>query len=249
VVSLTEDWDDGNTINGDGWDNLCLFEAGFNWINTPLNNPESICVEICGDGKRYLSGTCDDGNEDSGDGWSSTCSVETGWTWSGGSSTSPDSWLEIWGDGAKYTINTQEWDDGNFILGDGWDNFCQVEDGWEWSNSVGSVSVCKVIPEQKISNEVVAAQAFAGAGAVASGVSGVTNLSSPTGLWQMINLIQLFMLTLLLNIYLPKKVIDVLNGNSYFSLSFKVPLISKTPMLLHHSHLLIFHPQNQFMAL
>jgi hypothetical protein len=75
----------------------------------------------------------------------------------------------------------------------------------------------------------VATQAFAGAGAVASGVSGATNLSTPTGLWQMMNLIQLFMLTLLLNIYLPKKVVDVLNGNSYFSLSFKVPLISEIP--------------------
>jgi cysteine-rich repeat protein len=242
VVSLTEDCDDGNMVNGDGWDDQWVVEAGFSWVNTPLNNPESVCSEVCGDGKRYLLGTWDDGNTDNGDGWSNTCSVEAGWVWSGGSSISPDFWHEIWGDGAKYTINLQEWDDGNSILGDGWDSNCLVENGWEWTNSVGSVSVCTVKPEQKTSEEVVATQAFVGAGAIASVVSGVTNLSSPTGLWQMMNLMQLFMLILLFDIYLPVKVIDVLNSNNYFSLSFEVPLIEKIPYVAPSLVYLDFSP-------
>jgi cysteine-rich repeat protein len=214
-------------VNGDGWDDQCTIEAGFSWINTPLNNPESVWTEICGDGKLYLPGNWDDGNTNSGDGWSSTWSVEAGWTWSGGSFTSPDTWQEICGDGSKYTINIQEWDDGNFIIGDGWDSNCLVENGWEWTNSIGSISVCIAKSEQKTSNEALTTQALVGATVVASVVSGVTNLSSPTGLWQMMNLVQLVMLIVLLNIYLPKKVIDVLNANSCLSFSFKVPFIEK----------------------
>jgi cysteine-rich repeat protein len=243
VISLTENWDDGNTVNGDGWDDQWILEAGFSWINTPLNNPESVWTEIWGDGKLYLPGNWDDGNTNSGDGWSSTCSVEVGWTWSGGSSTSPDIWQEIWGDGVKYTINLQEWDDGNSISGDGWDNNCLVENGWEWKNSIGSVSVCVAIPEQKILKEAVITQALVGVGVVASIISGVTRLSSPTGLWQMMNLIQLFTLIILLNIYLPNKVIDVLDANSYLSFSFKVPFIDKIPYFDSSLSYLDFSPQ------
>jgi hypothetical protein len=47
----------------------------------------------------------------------------------------------------------------------------------------------------------------------------------------MMNLVQLLMLIVLLSIYLPKKVLDVLNANSFLSFSFKIPFIEKIPHL------------------
>ena len=103
--SISTYWDDGNTINGDGWSSTCSIETGF-VCNGGSTTSIDIWKEICGDGKRYnsLSTFCDDGNNINGDGCSSLCATETGYSWSGGSSSTKDTWSEIWGDGIRITI-------------------------------------------------------------------------------------------------------------------------------------------------
>ena len=49
----------------------------------------SLCVENCGDGKRYVS-ECDDNNIINGDGCSSSCKIEDGYTCKGGSPAAAD---------------------------------------------------------------------------------------------------------------------------------------------------------------
>jgi hypothetical protein len=71
--------------------------------------------------------------------------------------------------------------------------------------------------------------AITGAGIAASVFSDLLNLSNPTGLWQMMNLMQLFLLILLFDIYLPSKVLNILNANKYFSLSFSAPFVDMIP--------------------
>ena len=75
----------------------------------------------------------DDGNNNSADGCSSVCSIEQGWTWSGGTATTKDVWVDICGDGKKYTIISSYCDDGNKVSGDGWSSTCVKETGWTWS--------------------------------------------------------------------------------------------------------------------
>jgi hypothetical protein len=56
--------------------------------------------------------------------------------------------------------------------------------------------------------------------AAASVASGMNFLSNPTGFWQMINMMQLFMLILLLDFYLPIKILDIFNSSSGFNIYF-----------------------------
>lgn len=54
-----------------------------------LDFASSLCIETCGDGKRYTL-ECDDGNNVDGDGCSSDCKIEVGSTCVGGSPNSRD---------------------------------------------------------------------------------------------------------------------------------------------------------------
>lgn len=53
------------------------------------------------------------------------------------------------------------------------------------------------------------------------------SLSSPNGLWQIMNMIQLFMLLVLLKTYLPIPIKHMINSGSYFSFYFSVPFVKK----------------------
>ena len=75
----------------------------------------------------------DDGNNADGDGWSSACSQEQGWTWTGGSATDSDTWTEKCGDGVRFNKDSNYWDDGNNVDGDGWSSLCSVESNWKCS--------------------------------------------------------------------------------------------------------------------
>lgn len=48
-----------------------------------------LCIELCGDGKRYVL-ECDDGNNIDGDGCSMSCQIEVGYICRGGSPSNPD---------------------------------------------------------------------------------------------------------------------------------------------------------------
>jgi hypothetical protein len=82
-----------------------------------------------------------------------------------------------------------------------------------------------------MTSEAISTQAVAGAGAAASILSGLTSLSNPTGLWQIINTMQLFMLILLLDIYLPIRIRNVYNASRGYALSFDISFIAKIPFL------------------
>jgi cysteine-rich repeat protein len=126
-----ETWDDGNTVSDDGWSDLWQLEPYFDWTNDFLINPATTWFETCGDGVRFSPSGWDDGNLVDGDGWSSSCSVELGYQWSGGSPTSPDTCLIVWGDGISATFDPTEWDDGNAISGDGCSSSWKTEPGYQ----------------------------------------------------------------------------------------------------------------------
>ena len=106
-------WDDGGKKTGDGWYISWDLETGRNWFWGNLISKD-ICLEIWGDGIMFNTNSTfwDDGNKISGDGCNSTCDIESGWTWSGGSQTSKDICLEIWGDCIRFNIKSMYWDDG-----------------------------------------------------------------------------------------------------------------------------------------
>jgi cysteine-rich repeat protein len=271
----SEGWDDGNTLNGDGWSNSCTVELGWTCLGGSPTTPDT-CTEIWGDGKRFnsVSTYWDDGNTNSNDGWSSICSVEAGWICSGGGSSMPDTCTEIWGDGKKFNSLSTYCDDGNANNNDGWSSLCEVELGWIWSGGDSSTSdSCKEIcgdgilynsennswddgntqnkdgcssswtiekdwecthtygsrsvwTEVKVVSAAVT-QAAAGAAMAGSAAASSMSFSSPSGLWQVMNMMQLFMMLVLLGVYLPTPIKDMITSSSYFSLSFEVPFIEQ----------------------
>ena len=49
----------------------------------------------------------------------------------------------LWGNGIVQ--GSEGWDDNNTVSGDGWDEVCQIEDGYTCFNQVGSKSLCNKI--------------------------------------------------------------------------------------------------------
>ena len=74
----SEQWDDGNKINGDGCSSTCVIETGYSWSGNP-----SSWSTVWGDGLIKGSEEWDDKNTVNGDGWSSTCKVEENYSWNG----------------------------------------------------------------------------------------------------------------------------------------------------------------------
>jgi cysteine-rich repeat protein len=133
-VTTSETWEDGNSINLDGWNNACQIEPGWNWVTTASPN-STACTPICGDNYRVAGENWDDGNNADNQGWKADWSGELdGWHWSGGDHTQPDTWIEICGDGF-ITTNEQCENDNPATDGDGWSSTCQIETGWTWTNN------------------------------------------------------------------------------------------------------------------
>lgn len=133
VQTITNYWDDGNTISGDGCSSSCTKEIYWSWTSG-TSTTSSVCNDICGDGKIMNSphsNYCDDGNSISGEGCDSTWNVETKWTCSGGSSSGRDVCIDDWGDGYSVQPTTGYWDDGDANPGDGCNASWAVETGWE----------------------------------------------------------------------------------------------------------------------
>lgn len=80
LVDNAELCDDGNDVSGDGCDEHCTVEVG--WQCT--RDDPSVCTTVCGDGI-YVAGqeACDDGNAVDGDGCSALCHVEDFYSCSG----------------------------------------------------------------------------------------------------------------------------------------------------------------------
>ena len=80
-IDTGEQWDDGNSVLGDGWDSKCQIEYGFKCDNS---KKPSFCYPHWGDGKRDLAPfyeEWDDSNNLSMDGWDGNCKVEKNYVW------------------------------------------------------------------------------------------------------------------------------------------------------------------------
>lgn len=121
--------DDGNTVNLDGCDSSCTIETG--WTKTDVangDNPISVMVAICGDGKNVQGEDCDDGNTD-GVGCLADCSDSAvGWHCDGGSLTTAR--VCVFSCNDDYITGTETCEDTNVADLDGCDHSCRIEDGW-----------------------------------------------------------------------------------------------------------------------
>jgi cysteine-rich repeat protein len=217
-------WDDGNMFGNDGCDGSCQTETGF--ICTQTIGAISTWQPIWGDGIHVNGEQWDDGNSIDNDGWSSSCNVEPGWSCTGGTPTTPDTWGDLCGDGTLIkTMESDYWDDGNTSGGDGCSSTWKVEDGWKWESTIGAISICQKLPGENIFDKGFQAQALAVAAMAGTAIASSANMSTPNGMWQSMNIMQLFMLILLLGVYLPKRVKNLLLANSFLSSSFKIPFI------------------------
>lgn len=48
LLNTTYQCDDGNTVNGDGCSSICMFESGFNCINSNNTIPATTCISVAG---------------------------------------------------------------------------------------------------------------------------------------------------------------------------------------------------------
>ena len=135
---FTDECYDGNAVANDGC-TTCVVDCGYQCHEgDPLDI--DVCKEICGDGLDLKNYECDDGNYNSGDGCSQLCFVEPGWNCTGGRGVGPpncdilstDICMELCGDGRNFGM--YECDDANLENGDGCDEYCRVEWGWECYN-------------------------------------------------------------------------------------------------------------------
>ena len=84
-IDSGEDFDDGNSMLGDGWDVNCKYEIGFKCHN--YADKPSFWYPNWGDGIRDTTSyneEWDDGNNIDFDGWSGKCKVEANYVWNHG---------------------------------------------------------------------------------------------------------------------------------------------------------------------
>jgi len=121
IDALLEGCDDGGNTPGDGCDESCQVEPGFECDGEP-----SVCDGICGDGLVRGSEGCDDGEDPpaAGDGCDASCQVEPGYT----CTDEPSVCEQTCGDGQRDP--GEECDDENLDNGDGCSDICEEEPGW-----------------------------------------------------------------------------------------------------------------------
>ncbi len=159
-LAINEQCDDKNTNNGDGCDDSCEIEDG--WECDGGSPTQCFQIPACGDGDLLVvengdllvDEECDDKNTNNGDGCSDNCEIEDGWECDGGSPTLCSQKVPACGDGIVGNTYTgfgyfgyggdskgEECDDKNTNNGDGCSDNCLTEDGFFCS---GQPSVCLV---------------------------------------------------------------------------------------------------------
>lgn len=119
-VEAREECDDQNQTDGDGCDQTCLREMGF---NCPVAG--GACDSVCGDQLLVAGEDCDDGNSLPDDGCDQACRVEPGWSCL---TSGAPCVAGACGDGV--VAGGESCDDGNQTPGDGCGVSCAVERGW-----------------------------------------------------------------------------------------------------------------------
>ena len=134
-------WDDGNLINGDGWDSNCAVEPGYTCFGGTRTTKDK-CITVWGDGVLTPDEQWDDGNIQKLDGWSDLWKIEDGFAWTQGQAPPLPwtHWVDICGDGRIF--GTTEWDDGNLVDGDGCSSTWTIEIGHQ---CIGGSSTSKSV--------------------------------------------------------------------------------------------------------
>ena len=141
-IETNYSWAGGSSMTKD----ICSI-CSFGFYSQGTQSPNSW-VTHWGDSKLAGLEAWDDGNTNNSDGWSSDCTtIEDGYKWTGGTysskdictlwptgtiqqgTTSPNSWLSLWGDGKLQT--SESCDDGNSNNGDGWSSSWMIENGYK----------------------------------------------------------------------------------------------------------------------
>ncbi|CAI2380327.1 unnamed protein product [Moneuplotes crassus] len=141
LYSPQEECDDGNKDDGDGCDQNCAIESGYQCYG--MDN--QTCEIYCGDGIKTGSEQCDDGNLIAGDGCAANCTFETDLTCTGQGASIQCS--RICGNGILLASDnlTTYCDDGDQADGDGCDSNCAVETGYNCTSINLGTSVCEPI--------------------------------------------------------------------------------------------------------
>ena len=84
---------------------------------------------------------------------------------------------------------------------------------------------------ETVKSQVISTQSVAGLSSFAAVISSSLNLSSPIGLWIIINQFQLLILILFFGVYIPKDVKDYILGMDFMSFSLNFILFDKMPFL------------------
>ena len=163
----SEEWDDGNLIDGDGWDSSWTIETMHVWSGGTVLNKDS-CEEwvdgkspnfgksswevIWGDGLKHSTEQCEDSNLNSGEGCSSIWTIESNYIWHGGTTSSPDTCSEwppatypnsqkdSWAPewGDGLRHSSEEWDDSNNSNFDGCNSVWAIESMFIWNGGTTS---------------------------------------------------------------------------------------------------------------
>ena len=249
INSYNNYWDDGNHINGDGWSMACGVELGWKCDGGGLTSKDSWS-EICGDGIRFNTNTtyCDDGDLAEGDGWNLSWVIENGWGWSGGNSTKEDICSEICGDGIRFNNRSSYWDDGNVVDGDGWSSKCKVEPQFKCSGG-NSTTIDVWRPLLIVSTQEATAcsttQTAAGVGATLSAGTSIMTMSSPVGIFSMINQFQMLLLIIISGVYLSDGVKATITGMGYSMLNFDFLQFERIDMFGKFINFITFDQTNE----
>jgi hypothetical protein len=73
--------------------------------------------------------------------------------------------------------------------------------------------------------------------------------SSPNGLWQMVNIMQLFMFLILLKVYLPTPIEALITSSSYFAFTFPIIHFRSLYGIGHILELIDFKPTDSALSL
>jgi cysteine-rich repeat protein len=123
-----------------------------------LDFASSLCLEVCGDAKRFTS-ACDDGNNVNGDGCSSDCKVEVGFSCAGGSPNSKDSCSKTLPQALKFTSTGQSHLWGKIVLNvqANYLPLALVQSASDCANGCNNVLSVKIVSGDSAATSIVAA--------------------------------------------------------------------------------------------
>jgi fibro-slime domain-containing protein len=126
-----EECDDGNSLPGDGCSGICKVE---DYWECPKPGKPCVLTIACGDGIVDPGEVCDDGNNKDGDGCSADClSVDPGYYCPDEDPNEPEECVPLFECGDGKISDGEECEDDDAIpeSGDGCDENCKLEPGWE----------------------------------------------------------------------------------------------------------------------